>query len=183
MEDKVYSVTCHVFASFEKGKSSWSTLKETFPILDPSEPIVDSTLACKMAVGYYLSWFAKTGQPALCCMCFRIVSLQSTVITTSLCDKERSVEVWLGTCCDTRSCKSSASTVLYKPYHERRLEFEKDNPKGRIFRKCRTCWKIEEPGDSKMKSCSKCNLVRYCSVACQMKDWSEHKEFCKQTSD
>ncbi|KAF8209576.1 hypothetical protein K438DRAFT_1929926 [Mycena galopus ATCC 62051] len=31
----------------------------------------------------------------------------------------------------------------------------------------------------KMKMCAKCNVVRYCSKACQRSDWSEHKLYCQ----
>ncbi|KAJ6504444.1 hypothetical protein DFH09DRAFT_1335327 [Mycena vulgaris] len=33
--------------------------------------------------------------------------------------------------------------------------------------------------DRKMKMCAKCNVVRYCSKACQRADWKEHKLYCQ----
>jgi hypothetical protein len=38
---------------------------------------------------------------------------------------------------------------------------------------CVTCHKIAN------KVCNNCNLVKYCSLQCQMKDWPLHKEFCE----
>ncbi|KAJ7142480.1 hypothetical protein C8R44DRAFT_865819 [Mycena epipterygia] len=34
-------------------------------------------------------------------------------------------------------------------------------------------------GDRKMKMCARCNVVRYCSKACQRADWAEHKLYCQ----
>jgi hypothetical protein len=31
-----------------------------------------------------------------------------------------------------------------------------------------------------LKNCSSCRSVRYCSVACQQKDWKAHKVDCKR---
>ena len=36
------------------------------------------------------------------------------------------------------------------------------------------------PEAKKMKKCSVCQLVRYCSQECQQEDWKKHKKVCKQ---
>ncbi|KAI0821826.1 hypothetical protein BC628DRAFT_1328573 [Trametes gibbosa] len=38
----------------------------------------------------------------------------------------------------------------------------------------------DESMDKTMRRCGGCKLTRYCSVACQRKDWSRHKSTCKQ---
>ena len=40
---------------------------------------------------------------------------------------------------------------------------------------CRTC-EATEPAD--MKRCSACMVARYCSPACQRRDWAQHKKYC-----
>jgi hypothetical protein len=43
---------------------------------------------------------------------------------------------------------------------------------------CKLCG-IKPAKGTKLKSCSKCGTVKYCSVDCQLKDWkSEHKKAC-----
>jgi len=42
------------------------------------------------------------------------------------------------------------------------------------FYACKTCCIIKR----KMKKCSECKIVRYCSIKCQSNDWSFHKEKC-----
>jgi hypothetical protein len=32
----------------------------------------------------------------------------------------------------------------------------------------------------KLKLCSGCSLISYCSQACQKNHWSEHKDYCKR---
>ncbi|KAK7036139.1 MYND-type domain-containing protein [Favolaschia claudopus] len=49
----------------------------------------------------------------------------------------------------------------------------------------KVCQSLECPdyhtgyGNRKMKMCSRCNVVRYCSNTCQREDWPEHKLFCQ----
>ena len=43
-------------------------------------------------------------------------------------------------------------------------------------RMCENCGKVAE----KMKKCSVCRLVRYCSEECQLEDWTEHEGLCKK---
>ncbi|KXS10005.1 hypothetical protein M427DRAFT_63058 [Gonapodya prolifera JEL478] len=35
-----------------------------------------------------------------------------------------------------------------------------------------------EPGNTRIRVCEKCNLIRYCSSQCQREDWQWHKAFC-----
>jgi hypothetical protein len=46
---------------------------------------------------------------------------------------------------------------------------------------CMKCQKEEDDG-SKLKRCSKCKAITYCSPECQRSDWSDHKKVCKLTS-
>jgi len=48
---------------------------------------------------------------------------------------------------------------------EKKTEMEN---KKKVLKPCDYCWDIKET-----KVCSKCKSVRYCSVACQSKDWSK----------
>jgi hypothetical protein len=41
------------------------------------------------------------------------------------------------------------------------------------------CFGCHKKFQSKCKSCSGCDLPRYCSKECQLKDWPIHKHECK----
>lgn len=43
----------------------------------------------------------------------------------------------------------------------------------------RRCFVCRGRGKPKIKTCSKCQKVRYCSDICQKKDWPKHKKACK----
>ncbi len=40
------------------------------------------------------------------------------------------------------------------------------------------CRKLATETD--LKTCTRCNMVAYCSKKCQARDWSVHKDYCKQ---
>ncbi len=42
-----------------------------------------------------------------------------------------------------------------------------------------TCASCKTAGDD-LKVCTRCKGPRYCSVACQRKDWPEHKRVCQR---
>ncbi|GFH52501.1 hypothetical protein CTEN210_08977 [Chaetoceros tenuissimus] len=44
---------------------------------------------------------------------------------------------------------------------------------------CLTCGKQEQDDGSKLMKCARCKSVSYCSRECQVKDWKEHKSYCK----
>ena len=44
-----------------------------------------------------------------------------------------------------------------------------------IVETCFSCPKIKD-----LKSCSRCKLVKYCSINCQKKEFDEHNYHCKQ---
>ncbi|KAF2813589.1 uncharacterized protein BDZ99DRAFT_474219 [Mytilinidion resinicola] len=46
-----------------------------------------------------------------------------------------------------------------------------------ISQLCQTCGSMEN-----IRSCSGCNLIRYCSKECQRADWGFHKRYCKRTA-
>ena len=52
---------------------------------------------------------------------------------------------------------------------------EEGEPAKKAPRVCQMCGKEA----AKMKKCSVCKRVRYCSEECQLKDWKEHKKACK----
>ena len=52
---------------------------------------------------------------------------------------------------------------------------EAGTPKKRATKACEKCGKEAE----KMKKCSVCRLVRYCSEECQQADWRKNKKVCK----
>lgn len=41
---------------------------------------------------------------------------------------------------------------------------------------CNICYKDEN--SAKLKYCSRCRMVKYCSAECQKKDWRDHKKVC-----
>ena len=53
--------------------------------------------------------------------------------------------------------------------------------KGELKRAARVCENCGKEA-AKMKKCSVCKLVRYCSEECQLKDWKEHKKSCKEVA-
>ena len=44
---------------------------------------------------------------------------------------------------------------------------------------CASCG-IAEIDEIKLKTCTACKFVRYCSVECQKKHWPQHKRACKK---
>jgi MYND finger len=40
---------------------------------------------------------------------------------------------------------------------------------------------VASPGSAEvvLSQCSGCRMVKYCSAACQKKDWPNHKKFCR----
>ena len=42
-----------------------------------------------------------------------------------------------------------------------------------------TCSVCGSPGPGRLKICSRCKSVHYCSRDCQKKDWKQHKGYCK----
>lgn len=52
-------------------------------------------------------------------------------------------------------------------------------------KKCAACGKEEESDESqnnKLKQCSVCHAVEYCSTGCQKNHWSSHKNACTKTA-
>jgi hypothetical protein len=44
---------------------------------------------------------------------------------------------------------------------------------------CATCKKKKAPDNEiELCKCRRCQVVYYCDIACQKKNWVEHKEFC-----
>ena len=48
-----------------------------------------------------------------------------------------------------------------------------------VINYCGVCFKNDE--QQKLKKCSKCQNMYYCSVECQKKDWKKHKKICFET--
>ncbi|KAF2167485.1 hypothetical protein M409DRAFT_22293 [Zasmidium cellare ATCC 36951] len=44
--------------------------------------------------------------------------------------------------------------------------------------KCRGCRAETTKAGKPLLSCGKCKIAKYCSMACQRKDWKEHKQMC-----
>ncbi|KAF7368837.1 MYND-type domain-containing protein [Mycena venus] len=44
---------------------------------------------------------------------------------------------------------------------------------------CAFCNNETEESCQSLQRCSKCRLIRYCSIGCQRKDWTRHKMCCK----
>lgn len=41
------------------------------------------------------------------------------------------------------------------------------------------CYRCNRPGDPKLRTCSRCQVARYCSIECQKEDWTlTHKKIC-----
>ncbi|KAJ7693963.1 hypothetical protein B0H17DRAFT_1058795 [Mycena rosella] len=40
------------------------------------------------------------------------------------------------------------------------------------------CYRCNEPGDSKLRKCARCQVALYCSPQCQKEDWKLHKPTC-----
>jgi hypothetical protein len=59
-------------------------------------------------------------------------------------------------------------------YAVRLLLFDKPIPIYRNF--CRICKKSES--ETKLRKCSICEVVYYCSAECQKSDWISHKQTC-----
>ena len=60
--------------------------------------------------------------------------------------------------------------------------FHSDNKHDRNRKACKTCGKLNaelSEEEKKLKTCSKCKTVAYCSKECQKKDWEGHKKDCR----
>eukprot|EP00980_Cylindrotheca_fusiformis_P031096 scaffold25826_cov132-Cylindrotheca_fusiformis.AAC.4 len=76
----------------------------------------------------------------------------------------------------SRTCREEA-----KDYHKAKClqnQEEKRERRGKKMKQvaCDTC-KKRQPY-TKMKKCSRCRSVTYCSEECQKQDWSRHKKDC-----
>ncbi|KAJ6466701.1 hypothetical protein C8R47DRAFT_1025090, partial [Mycena vitilis] len=40
------------------------------------------------------------------------------------------------------------------------------------------CYRCNQPGDPKLRTCARCHVARYCSPECQRQDWKTHKKNC-----
>ena len=60
--------------------------------------------------------------------------------------------------------------------------FYSNNKHDRNRKACKTCGKLNaelSKEEKKLKTCSKCKRVAYCSKECQKKDWEDHKYDCR----
>ena len=57
---------------------------------------------------------------------------------------------------------------------------EDDSDQNNIMMCCAACGIAEVDDIKKMKDCADCDLVRYCSVACQKEHRPQHEEACKK---
>ncbi|CBQ68348.1 conserved hypothetical protein [Sporisorium reilianum SRZ2] len=51
-----------------------------------------------------------------------------------------------------------------------------------LDQRCSACYSppiISDSGAGKLQRCSACKLIRYCSAACQKRDWPAHRDECK----
>ncbi|KAK4186930.1 hypothetical protein QBC35DRAFT_474963 [Podospora australis] len=48
---------------------------------------------------------------------------------------------------------------------------------------CRSCGKSEKKDGVQLKKCMRCLAVRYCSPACQKKDWKKHRMECEEAKE
>jgi hypothetical protein len=67
-----------------------------------------------------------------------------------------------------------------KHYEDCEMSFEKRKMVRNIekFKECGVCGSFGGR-DGKLKKCSGCNCVLYCSAECQKSDWTNHKLYCK----
>ena len=73
------------------------------------------------------------------------------------------------------SCNAKKSDTV-KPLSSATLS---SSPQPAAATKCNFCFKQS----SKLKKCSNCHSVQYCSLECQVKHWKEHKTDCRSKID
>jgi hypothetical protein len=79
-----------------------------------------------------------------------------------------------------------APLYLDNQYHESEEEIETTKDKIRSLKKDHNipqgdpnvCARCLKSSSVKLKRCSRCKSVSYCTVECQKADWSKHKTYC-----
>ncbi|KAJ6596240.1 hypothetical protein DFH09DRAFT_1272764 [Mycena vulgaris] len=98
----------------------------------------------------------------------------------------------IGPACETCAPKLQKSTLKFVQDENNRNTDDSSTILGTILKpngisklsgSCLGC-REEQPADPEytkpLARCSKCKLVRYCSVACQKNDWARHKPICRK---
>lgn len=70
------------------------------------------------------------------------------------------------------------SSVVVEELVDPKLVNAQKQQQSREVEKCRNCGKSEEVDGATLKKCTRCLAVKYCSVACQKKDWKKHRGEC-----
>lgn len=94
-----------------------------------------------------------------CCECFKLISSHDAIQ------------------CGCDFVKLKISVARYYCSNKCAVKYNKEMKKTselKMKARCMTCQKY----DQKMKKCSGCRRVYYCSVKCQKKDWTGHEKIC-----
>jgi hypothetical protein len=75
--------------------------------------------------------------------------------------------------------RAAISPSFSVPFVEKTFDF--DSIKSRVqleIKRCHNCRKEKCNDGTNLLTCSRCQVVKYCSAQCQRDDWREHKKVC-----
>ncbi|KAK2735131.1 mynd finger family protein [Colletotrichum kahawae] len=77
------------------------------------------------------------------------------------------------------------SPTFAVPFVDDCVDFETWGKRGggrqQQVERCRACGKSEAESGTKLKKCTRCLQVKYCSAECQKKDWRKHRAECAES--
>ncbi len=124
---------------------------------------------------YVIKFFANLGVSLPCPVCKELMTVIEIIDSAHVMFERSFIVGAVVPYCGKDACLAGSSSLLRLKWSEQYKELGRASA---CYAQCRSCGRYREPDEGKFKKCSRCWAVRYCSVACQKGDWSEHKKIC-----